>query len=234
MELSPRLAAIASLIPPGSPVADIGTDHALLPLYLVSTGRSPRVIATEMNEKPYQAAGRQVLAAGAAGRVQVRRGDGLEAIGPGEVEVIVIAGMGGGTISGILERSRGVLAGVSRLVLQPMSDAPALRVWLVQNGWCLADEELAKEDGKFYVIIAAEPGEECCGDGFLLEVGPVLVNKCSPVLIEYLEKIKGDYQRVLGGLARSRAPEAMEKAIEFTSKLARLREVIGRCRRQTE
>ncbi len=233
MELSPRLAAIVKLIPPGFPVADIGTDHAMLPLYLVKTGRSPRAIATDLNEKPYQTACRQVAAADAGGRVEVRRGDGLEAIRPGEVEVIVLAGMGGNTIVGILERSRGELAGVKRLVLQPMSDAAALRVWLVQNGWRLVDEELIKDEEKFYVIIAAEPGEDCYEDPFLLEVGPILVNKCSPVLAEYLEKIKGDYQRVLSGLARSRTEQSMEKAVEITSRLARIREVISRCRLKT-
>ncbi|MCL6611552.1 MAG: class I SAM-dependent methyltransferase [Peptococcaceae bacterium] len=234
MELSPRLAAIAGLVPPGARVADIGTDHALLPLNLVKTGRSPRVIATDLNENPYRAACRNVLAADAGGRVEVRKGDGLEAVAPGEVDVIVIAGMGGNAITGILERSRGVLAGATRLVLQPMSDAAALRLWLVQNGWRLADEELVKEDGRFYVIMAAEPGEERSRDPFLLEIGPVLVDKCGPVLVEYLEKVKGDYQRVLGGLARSRSPEAMEKAIEITSRLTRLREVINRCRQRTE
>ncbi|MFZ5634328.1 MAG: tRNA (adenine(22)-N(1))-methyltransferase [Bacillota bacterium] len=230
MELSSRLAAIANLIPPGARVADIGTDHAMLPVNLVKTGRSPRVIATEMNEKPYRTACRQAMSVEAGGRVEVRKGDGLEAIRPGEVDVIVIAGMGANNILGILNRSRGVLAGISRLVLQPMSNPGALRRWLAQNGWRLADEELVKEDGKFYVIIAAEPGEDHWQDQFLLEIGPKLVDKCSPVLIEYLEKIKGDYQRVLNGLAGSRSEQAMEKAIEITSRLNRLREVICRCR----
>lgn len=233
MDLSPRLAAIARLIPNGARVADIGTDHARLPVCLVNTGRSPRVIATDLNEKPYQSACRQVLAAGVEKLVDVRKGDGLDVIRPGEVEVIVISGMGGTAIQGILERSRGVLAGVSRLVLQPMADAGSLRVWLAQNGWRLLDEELVKEDEKFYVIIAAEPGQESCRDGFMLEIGPVLAGKCSEALIEYLEKIRGDYQRVLSGLTRSRTEQSMEKAIEMTSRLARLRELIGSCRQKT-
>lgn len=234
MELSPRLAAIASFIPPGSRVADIGTDHAQLPLGLVKTGRTAAVIATDLNEKPYQTACRHVLEAGAGGRVEVRKGDGLEVIRPGEVDVIVMAGIGAGTIMGILERSPGVLAGVCRLVLQPMSDPGHLRWWLWENGWRLVDEELVKEDEKFYVIMAAEPGEDHYEDRFLLEIGPVLVKRCSPFLVEYLEKIKSDYQRVLSGLAGSRTQQSMEKAIEITSRLARLREVISRCRQRTD
>ncbi|MCL5058739.1 MAG: class I SAM-dependent methyltransferase [Actinobacteria bacterium] len=229
-ELDPRLDAIVSHIPPGSRVADIGTDHALLPVSLVKTGRASRVVATELNEKPYQTALRQVMESGVNSLVEVRRGDGLVALRPGEVDVVVIAGMGGNTIAGVLERSPEVLAGVTRLVLQPMSDPGDLRMWLARNGWRLADEELVKDDGKFYVIIAAVPGEEPCRDGFMMEIGPVLVGKCSPYLVEYLEKIKGDYQRVLSGLARSRSDEAMAKAIALTSRLTRITEVINRCR----
>jgi len=234
LELSPRLAAIAGFIPPGSRVADIGTDHALLPLGLVISGKSPAVIATDLNEKPFRTACRNVLEAGAGSRVEVRKGDGLEVIRPGEVDVIVMAGIGAGTIMGILDRSPGVLAGVSRLVLQPMSDPGHLRWWLWKNGWRLVDEELVKEDGKFYVVMAAEPGEEHYDDLFLLEIGPVIVKKCSPFLVEYLDKIKSDYQRVLSGLAGSRTQQSMEKAVEITSRLARLREVISRCRQRTE
>lgn len=234
MELSHRLAAIASFIPPGARVADIGSDHAMLPLYLVSTGRSPGVIASDINEKPYLIACRQVEAAAAGDRVEVRKGDGLAVLRPGEVDVIVIAGMGANTIMGILSRSPEVLAGISRLVLQPMSHPGALRRWLAQNSWRLADEEVLREDGKFYVIIVAEPGEEHWEDRFLPEVGPRLVEKCSPVLIEYLEKIKADYQRVLSGLAGSRSEEAMKKAIALTAGLKKLQEVINQCRQNVE
>ena len=226
MDLSPRLAAIADLIPHGTRVADIGTDHAMLSLNLVNSGRSPKVIATDLNEHPYQTACRQVLSSDIQNKVEVRKGDGLEVIGLGEVDVVVIAGMGGNTIIGILERSREVISKVTRLVLQPMADAPSLRFWLVQNGWHLVDEELVKEDHKIYVIIVAEPGDESVEDSFVMEIGPILLRKCSPIRNEYLERIKDDYQRVLSGLARSRSQEAMDKAIEITIKLAKLREVI--------
>lgn len=230
MQLTPRLAAVAGLIPPGSKVADIGTDHAMLPIYLVKTNISPGVIATDINENPFLSACRQVQAYGAGGMVEVRKGDGLETLRSGEVDVIVVAGMGGNTIIGILERSPEVLAGIRRLVLQPMADPGSLRTWLAGNGWRLVGEELVKELDRFYVIMAAEPGEAPPEDGFMQEIGPLLVRKSSPVLIEYLEKIKEDYQRVLGGLARSRTEESMEKAVEMTTKLSRIKELIAGCR----
>lgn len=230
MELTPRLAAILKFIPPGTRVADIGTDHAKLPLNLIKTNWSSRVIATDLNEKPYQEACRQVILSGLEGRVEIRKGDGLEVIQPGEVDVIVIAGMGGNAIIRILERSPQVLNGVRRLLLQPMADSGTLRNWLTQNGWHLMDEELIKEEGRFYVIIVVEPGEGYYEDQLLMEIGPLLINKCSPILIEYLEKIKLEYQHVLSGLARSRTSQSIEKAIEITTKLSRLKEVIGRCK----
>jgi tRNA (adenine22-N1)-methyltransferase len=230
LELPLRLAAIARFIPPYSRVADIGTDHAKLPQYLVKTNRSPRVIATELNEKPYREACRQVLVSEPGGRIEVRKGDGLEALRPGEVDLVVIAGLGGNTMVKMLACAREILAGISRLVLQPMTDAGNLRLWLLQNGWRLADEELVKEEEKFYVIIVAEPGEGRMEDEILLEIGPLLVKKCSPLLLEYLEKVKGDYQRVLSGLARSRSIHSIEKAIEITSRLKKIIEVINRCR----
>lgn len=230
MQLTPRLAAVAGLIPHGARVADIGTDHAMLPVYLVETNSSPGVIATDLNDKPFLSACRQVQVSGAVGMVEVRKGDGLEAILPGEVDVIVIAGMGGNTIIGILERSPGVLAGIKRLVLQPMADPGPLRNWLARNGWRLVDEELVKEVERFYVIIAAEPGDEPPGDRLLQEIGPFLIRKNSPALIEYLEKVRDDYQRVLGGLARSRTEDSMDKAVEITSKIAGIKELIARCR----
>ncbi|MFZ5645406.1 MAG: tRNA (adenine(22)-N(1))-methyltransferase [Bacillota bacterium] len=230
MDLSSRLAAIAGYIPPGSRVADIGTDHALLPVSLVKSGRSPWVVATDINEKPYLNACRHIVESGVSEFVEARKGNGLEPLRPCEIDVIVIAGMGGNTISGILAESRGVLAGVRRMVLQPMSDPGDLRLWLSQNGWSIVDETLVKEDGRYYVITVAEPGVEQCRDSFLLELGPKLLDRCSPLLIEYLEKIKSDYQRVLKGLAMSRSEEAMDKAIALTSKLSRITEVIDRCR----
>ena len=234
MELTPRLAAVARFIPPGVRVADVGTDHAMLPVNLVETGKSPSVIATDVNEKPYLAACRQVQAAGAGGRVEVRKGNGLEVIRPGEVDVVVMAGMGGNTIINIIDQCRGVLDDVTRLVLQPMTDAGSLRLWLARNGWRLVDEELVKEGEKFYVIMAAEPGIDPQEDHFLLEMGPLLVEKYSPVLVEYLEKIKMDLQKMLSGLTRSRSEESMDKAVEITNRLTRLKELINRCRQGAE
>ncbi|MBC7324419.1 MAG: SAM-dependent methyltransferase, partial [Moorella sp. (in: Bacteria)] len=131
MRLPKRLAAIAEFVPPGKVAADIGTDHAYLPVYLVQTGRSPRVIATELNEKPWMRARFWVSSFHLEDKIEVRLGAGLQVLSPGEVQVVVVAGMGQNTIRELLAATPAVLYRLERLILQPMSDAGNLRLWLV-------------------------------------------------------------------------------------------------------
>lgn len=230
MELFGRLLAIAGFVSPGGVVADIGTDHARLPIYLVLSGNNPAAIASDINKGPYEAARQAVKFNKVEDKVQVRLGDGMRVLKPGEADVVVMAGMGGNTIRGIIENTpTAVLDTVKRLVLQPMADAGELRLWLAQNGWLLADETLVKEEERIYSVIAAESGEEITGDKLLLEIGPRLVEKRDPLLPQYLHKLKGDYQRVLSALARTRNPDAQDKAIKLTAKLAKICEVGSQC-----
>ncbi|MCL6446913.1 MAG: class I SAM-dependent methyltransferase [Armatimonadetes bacterium] len=233
MELSRRLLAVAEFVPPGRVVADIGTDHACLPVYLVQTGRSPRVIATELNEKPWERALSWVTANRLESKIEVRRGAGLEPLAPGEVQAVVVAGLGGKTIKQLLAAAPEVLCRLERLVLQPMADAGDLRLWLADQGWRLAEEALVEEDGRLYAIIAAAPGKEAAADRFLIEIGPRLAEKGGPLFLSYLEQLKRNCQRVLSGLERSRSPEAQEKAIRLTARLAKLREMMTKYARES-
>lgn len=226
MPLPLRLQAVAGLVPPGRVVADIGTDHARLPVYLVKSGRCPKVIATELNRGPWEQARLRVAFHGLADRIEVRLGEGLAPLFPGEARVVVVAGMGGTTIKGVLASSPGVLNALERLVLQPMNGAPELRRWLVQNGWRLAEEVLVIERGRYYVVIAAERGEETAGEEWLLEIGPRLLERRDPLLKGYLLQLKENYQRILSSLARTRSPAAARRAIALTARLAKIREVL--------
>lgn len=225
MELPRRLAALAAFIPHGSIAADIGTDHAYLPIFLIKKGICKFVIATDLREGPYQSAEQKIKEHALQGRIGLRLGNGLKPLKPGEVEVVVLAGMGGNTIRGILAEAPQILPGIKRLVLQPMTDAGDLRVWLAANGWKIVDEELVEDDGRIYVIIAAEPGlEETC-DPVYLELGPRLLEKRSPLLERHLNSFMVKYERVLAGLALARSKAAGEKAIEIKRKVDRIKEV---------
>jgi tRNA (adenine22-N1)-methyltransferase len=159
LKLSKRLCAVSKAVPSGKTVADIGSDHALLPCALCLSNKVPRAVAGEVIDGPYQAALAQVQKWQLGDVVSVRKGDGLDVIAPGEVDVVVIAGMGGKLIRDILERGKNKLAGVSRLILQPNMAAMATRLWLMKHGWELIDETILEEDKKVYEVLVAEPGD---------------------------------------------------------------------------
>ncbi|OPZ73058.1 MAG: tRNA (adenine(22)-N(1))-methyltransferase [Firmicutes bacterium ADurb.Bin456] len=231
-QISRRLAALAAFVPAGSSVADIGTDHAYLPVYLVKTDVCRRVIATDVREGPFGSAKVKVQEHGLDGRIELRLGDGLQALEPGEAEVLVLAGMGGNTIREILTGAPQVLKQCTRLILQPMADAGDLRIWLAGRGWKIWDERLVEEDGRIYVILAAVPGEESTKDKLYLELGPRLIEKKDPLLAVYLERITNKYEKILASLAASKSKPAQAKKTVITEKLTRMRELADACKVQ--
>ncbi|CAM3927008.1 tRNA (adenine(22)-N(1))-methyltransferase [Mesobacillus thioparans] len=201
-KLSDRLNAVANNIPEGARLADIGSDHAYLPCYVVKKGTVPKAIAGEVANGPFQSALEQVKEEDLTDWITVRKGDGLEVIEPGEVDCITIAGMGGTLISSILEKGKSKLEGVSRLVLQPNVGSFAVRRWLIDNGWELISEEILKEDGKIYEILIAEKGEPLNAyheinleNGILF--GPFLLRDRSAVFIEKWNAEVKNWQRIL-------------------------------------
>ncbi|WP_210365962.1 tRNA (adenine(22)-N(1))-methyltransferase TrmK [Bacillus sp. REN3] len=200
--LSNRLEAVANHIPEGASLADIGSDHAYLPCHVVRKGRVPKAVAGEVAEGPFQSALAQVESEGLTGLIDVRKGDGLDVVSPGEVKCITIAGMGGALISSILEQGKTKLEGVERLVLQPNVGSFAVRRWLIENGWELIKEEIIKEDGKIYEILAAEKGDPLAPyksgrleEGILF--GPFLLKEKPGAFIEKWSQELNNWQRIL-------------------------------------
>ncbi len=153
--LDKRLRMVASLVRAGSRVADIGTDHAYLPVYLVQAGVVPSGIAADIGEGPLDAAHHTVIAAGLGDSISLRLGDGLAPITADEVDDIVIAGMGGETIAAILAAAAWVKDARYRLVLQPMTRAEDLRRWLLYNGFTVIAERLVRDKHHLYPVMAA-------------------------------------------------------------------------------
>ncbi len=210
MKLPRRLLAIARFIPKGRKVADIGTDHAILPVYLVREKISPEVIASDLNEGPLEAAAKTVVQSDVANKIQLRLGYGLNTINSGEVDIAVIAGMGGGTIKNILEECKDRYP-VSSLVLQPMGDSGYLRQWLAENGWKIADEDIIEEDGRLYEIIFSVRGHEETTNELILFLGPRLVEKEHPFLIKLIEREIEANRKIAAALKESKKPEALLK-----------------------
>lgn len=227
MELTQRLRQIASLIPQGSVVADIGTDHALLPVYLVQEGICPKVIATEVKDGPWLLAKAALNRFPLRSRVDLRRGNGLTALNPGDADTVVLAGMGGGTIRAILADGPEVLSACSLLILQPMNGLRDVRVWLYENDWHIAAERLALERGHFYVIMAAQPGGEAMPDAETLAIGPGLIENRDPLLGAYLAGMAGSLEIVRTHCVAAGSTAALRKADEASLLLRKIREVGG-------
>lgn len=233
-KLSKRLETVVKYIPEGSRIADIGSDHAYLPCYVVKNGQVPFAIAGEVVEGPFQSAKSQVQSEGLTDRVEVRKGDGLEVISPGEVDCVTIAGMGGALIASILDKGVDKLQGIKRLVLQPNISAVSIRVWLLKQGWELIEEEILEEDGKIYEILVAEEGdplkpyEKANLPSFLL-LGPFLAKQKSTTFIKKWQGEAENWRRILGNLEKAAdTPENIEKKKELENKIQMVEEVMGR------
>lgn len=235
MRLSERLTRIAGFVPKGLVVADIGTDHAMLPIYLVLEGISPRAIACDLYLGPLESAKANVFLYKLANKIEIRQGDGLQPLDPGEAAVIVIAGMGGAKIIDILEASPAVLDGVLRMVLQPQGGAGIVRKWLFEHNWQIIDEDLVLENDNYYEIIISEPLADIKAATMekpsrkeleLLEIGPRLVEKKHPLLVPLLqEKIKLA-ENVLKSLRHAKTPAAQQMRQVWRRKILLFRRVI--------
>ncbi|MBP2641618.1 MAG: trmK [Firmicutes bacterium] len=224
MLLRPRLSAIAAFVARGSRVADIGTDHAYLPVFLLRTGIAEQVIAVDVHHGPYQAAVETVTSAGLVEAISVRFGDGLTVLGQGEADTVVIAGMGGNTIVKILEDSLPVTQSLTRLILQPMVASATIRRWLAANGWCIVDETLVEEDHILYEIIVAEQGTVFPYPPVFDDIGPKLWVQRHPLLRNHIERLIVQYSSILTEMSKSPAASSTIKYQEYARKIAELEE----------
>lgn len=158
--LSLRLKTIASLVPNGARVCDVGTDHARLPIYLKQSGIANTVIATDLNEKPLKNAEGNIRESGVTG-ISLRLCDGLSGVQKSEVDTVIVAGIGGEVISGILNNCLWLKADGIILILQPTTSPEMLRKFLVNNGFDIINETPVYENGKIYSIIKARFSGNC-------------------------------------------------------------------------
>ncbi|MGM0108453.1 tRNA (adenine(22)-N(1))-methyltransferase [Enterococcus sp. AZ172] len=162
-ELSKRLETVGRFVPEAARLADIGSDHAYLPVALMLKGKIDFAIAGEVVKGPFESAKRQVMKNGLSERIEVRLANGLEAIEKDDqISAITIAGMGGSLIRDILEsgRQNQRLSGEERLILQPNIGEKTLRTWLKENNYQIIAEEIIEENKKIYEIIVAEKKEQ--------------------------------------------------------------------------
>jgi len=224
--LNPRLAAAASLVKPGSVVADIGTDHAQLAIYLASYGICSKVIASDRVIGPCEAARKGVARHGLESRIEVRMGDGLKVLQPGEADTVVICGMGGCLIEEILSAEPEVLSRVKRLVLQPQKNAELLRQGLNRLGWRIVQETVARDRDFFYVLLAAEPGSQILSPREQL-YGPCLLRERPPQFLEALEKQRQLLEQLIAALSPENTEEKQQRAEVLRKQKQEIEEIIA-------
>ena len=212
IKLSQRLQAIADFVPQGSRVADVGTDHGFLPCYLAQNHQAVKVYACDINAQPLALAQKNVADYQVADIVSTRLGNGLAVIEPGEVDVVTIAGMGGSLMIEILDASPLVVDKLKRIILQPNVGAEAVRIWAEKNRWHIVQEELVRENDRFSVIIAMEPGRNLNSmTPVELFLGPELLKQRHPLLGLYISEEWDKTQMVLAQLAKSDSEESRRK-----------------------
>jgi len=230
-KLSMRLQRVASYIPKGSVLADIGSDHAYLPCYAINNQLCAKAIAGEVVEGPYQSALKQVIETGLQDEIDVRKGDGLDVLEIDEATAVTIAGMGGTLIASILERGKEKLTKVERLILQPNVGSRNVRTWLIENGWELKAEEILEEDGKIYEILIAEAGEPLQPyqnkHEIGLQFGPFLQAQHSPVFVKKWMQEKTHLLNVIAQMDASGNANLEEKRNELLKQIRVIEEVLA-------
>ena len=229
MNIGDRLEAIGKLVPQGCVLADIGTDHAYLPVWLLEQGKIASAIAGDIAEGPCLAAKNTVSMHGMKGKVEVRLGSGLKVLQAGEADCIAIAGMGASTMIEILEADMSLAVKAKRLVLQPMAGAASLRKWLIQNGWHIVAEDLVADGRHLYEIMAVERGESEAFSDAVLEIGPSLIEAKHPLLAKQFERQINNYKKLLANMGKSEQARASEKYIAWEKLVQELEALEDAC-----
>lgn len=221
VQLSERLTAIAEMVTEGNRLVDVGCDHGYLPVYLMLQHKIPGAIATDVGKGPLTRAQEHIAQYHMEAYIETRLCNGLSEIRPGEGDTLVIAGMGGPLMERILSEGRHALPGFQELILQPQSDIPHFRRFVMQNGYQIIQEEMILEDGKFYPImkVVQHEGEQPAVWSREEEMfGRLLLERKHPVLKLYLERelrirseISAQLESASGDVAMKRRMEVEEE-----------------------
>ena len=202
-KLSKRMQAVADLVTPGQRVADVGCDHAYVSIYLVEQQIASGCLAMDVNKGPLERAKANIREHGLEGKIETRLGSGLEPAHPGEVDAVLMAGMGGILMRDLLETSKEVSHSLKEWVLQPQSDIDLVRSYIRESGFHIVAENMVEEDGKYYPMFRAVPGQEEMDQEMeqwqqVFDLyGKLLLTEKHPILKEFLEQGKEHYAAIL-------------------------------------
>ena len=231
MELSKRLSAVAALVTNGYRLADIGTDHAYIPICLAGTGRIPEAVAMDVNQGPLFRAEENIRMHGLEDRIKTRISDGFASLEKGEADAAVIAGMGGPLMIRILREGAEVVSTLKECVLQPQSEIEKVRAFLLEEGFFFLEEDMVEEEGKYYPMMKVRPPSDIGKTGkkkerfeqewseVELRYGKLLLKEKHPVLRKYLQREIRIRLQILEGLEKASAEQADRRRKELEHEL---------------
>ena len=227
MILSKRLTSIASLVPVGSRVADVGTDHGYTPIYLVENGIAVSAIAMDVRKGPLSRATEHVQEHGLEDKIQLRLSDGLDELQAGEADAVIISGLGGPLMIDMLTRGHEVAQTVDTFVLSPQSDIPGVRVYLREHGYRIDKELFMKDEGKYYTVMVVTHGDSEPGRYIDDLFGRELLDSKDPTLLEYLKKEQDRYQQLIPTLENASREETRQRGQKMKEELAYIEEALA-------
>ena len=226
--LSRRLERVAAQVPVGARLADIGSDHAYLPVALMRRGAIVAAVAGEVALTPFRAAERTVRENDLTHCITVRLANGLAAIEAGDgITAVSLCGMGGETIRDILDSGKAHLSGEERLVLQPNGGEQPLRHWLMDNGYRILSEEVLRENRFDYEIIVAECSGPVLYSAEELYFGPLQMQARSPAFLAKWQRLLRLKQRTLVNFARARQAVPEDRVRDLARQVQWITELLG-------
>ncbi len=223
-----RLERVAAHMPAGARLADIGSDHAYLPVALLRRGAIVMAVAGEVALTPFRAAERTVGENGLEQQISVRLANGLAAIEPEDgITAISLCGMGGETIRDILDSGKARLSAQERLILQPNGGEQPLRQWLMENDYRILCEEVLRENRFYYEIIVAERTGPVTYTAEELYFGPLQLQARTPIFLAKWQRLLRQKQKTLTSFAKARQAVPEEKLQEVARQVRWISELLA-------
>lgn len=228
MELSKRLQAVADLVGTHGTVADVGTDHGYIPIYLIENSKCDRAIAMDVNKGPLLRAEEHILEAGLQDVIETRLSDGVQKLCIGECDCVVVAGMGGALTIKIMEEGAEIFQNLQEFILQPQSEIAKVRQYLYEHDYKVISEDMVLEDGKYYPMMKVINEKADAYNAVEYAFGKCLLNQKHPVLKLFLEKEAAGKEKIIEHLNQETGLHIEKRIEELTKELEEIKYALQR------